>query len=68
MIKRQLDARIGHLHLDNYLQEGANDQHIAKPLSGFVIKGYVLDTEEIADNTVIGNVEQRFRRLRNLAA
>ncbi len=68
MIKRQLDARIGHLHLDNYLQEGANDQRVAKPQSGIVIKGYVLDTEETAANTVIGSVEQRFRRLRNLAA
>jgi hypothetical protein len=33
-----------------------------------MIKGYVLDAEEASDDAVIGIVDQRFRRARNLAA
>ena len=68
MTKGILDARIAHQYLDNYLQEAANDRHVNKPANGCVIKGYVLDAEEAADDSVIGIVDKKFRRARNLAA
>ena len=68
MIKGIFDVRITRQYLDIYLQEAANDRHVNKPANGCVIKGYVLDAEEAADDSVIGIVDKKFRRARNLAA
>jgi len=68
VIKKMLNESNGQQYLDHYLQAAANDRNVSKSANGFVVKGYVLDAEEVSDNAVIGIVEQRFRRLRNLAA
>ena len=68
MINGMLNARYFQQHLDDYLEDAANDRNAGKPAGEFMIKGYVLDAEEASDDAVIGIVDQRFRRARNLAA
>ncbi len=68
MIKGMLDARYFQQHLDDYLEDAANDRNASEPVSEFMVKGYVLDPEEAFDDAVIDIVDQRCRRARNLAA